>query len=281
MKPTLQLLGIILSFSLLFACKKDSHDTTPGPNGSKLSKVIVWSSVPPVTSISVYQYNYDAMNRVTGISLAVGDSASGEAQTKPYETTKWFYNGNEQQPYRSTNSNGEHYYSYDDQGRLVYDSLVFANCTCYDVKKYNWSGNKVMGALISGTSGGTITIFDSSVISDKNYLARYNLSSQPSTNVAGEQYLYDNKSNPLHTLNIHNAAAFSYVGGIPTTGYNENNNTEIAYGYRDTYGPGPVTFVKSQIITYKYTYNSYNLPVDCETSGNTAIPSKIKFFYTN
>src|SRR5689334_6667819 len=136
MKPIIQLLGIILSFSLLFACRKDSHDKTPSPNGTKLSKVIVFSSVRPATTIEVYEYRYDAMNRVTEIALAVGDSASGEAQTKPYETTKWFYNGNEQQPYRSTNSSGEHYYSYDGQGRLVYDSLIFANCICYDLRKY-------------------------------------------------------------------------------------------------------------------------------------------------
>lgn len=280
MKPFIQILGITLSFSFLFACKKHSDDTTPGPNGTKLSKVIEYSSVGSVTSLNVFEYHYDAMNRVTEITHAVGDSSGGEAQAKPYETTRWYYNGNEQLPYRSTNNSGERYYAYDNQGRLIYDSVGLANCNCYDLKKYNWSNNKVICALTSGKPGGTSTTsFDSSVISGQDYLGRYNGSLLGSATY-GTLYTYDNRINPLHTLNIHAAAAFTGVDGLPSVGYSENNNTEIAYGYSDNSGPGPVTFVKSQILTYKYNYNSYNLPVDCELSGNTPTPSRTKFYYT-
>ncbi|OQP40948.1 hypothetical protein A4H97_15195 [Niastella yeongjuensis] len=277
----IQLLGVILSFSLLFACKKDSNDS--GSNSTKLSKVIVWNTIGYSHTIDVYGYRYDGMNRVSEITYANGDSASGEEQAKPYESIKWFYNGNEQKPFKSSGVNQsfihyDEYYFYDDMGRLVGDSIVDANS--HNEEKYSWGNNMIVRTSIwSNTTGGMSSVNqDTITLSDKSQLGA--TGSNPQTGESfGSLYTYDNKINPLHLLNIRAAATFTAIAGLPTAGYNENNLIETANGYFDIYGPGPAVFVKSQIISSKYNYNAGGLPVDCETSGNIAGITRYKFYY--
>ena len=80
-------------------------------------------------------------------------------------------------------------------------------------------------------------------------------------------------------MNIRAAIAFTPTGGLPIGGYSANNTTQLNLGTVPANGIG--TFKPIAAITYKYNYNSNNLPVDCEVNNNPGFPMKMKFYYTN
>lgn len=287
MKPLIHKLGIVLCLLVLFSCKKD-HNDTPS-NGTRLSKVIVWSSsFPSYPSISVNQFYYDALNRVSKIDYSNGDSAKGESGAKYAYSTKWFYNGNEQLPYKYTIADdstvfSELYFFYDNQGRLVLDSLPTPDVNTYTIKKYNWLPGRVLTITAKHEMGIIAMSTDSSQINSQNCLAQFGTSYAIGSGMPAFYYTYDNKINPLHTLNIHAALPFTSIGGVGNLGFSENNQIELKTGFFRLFGSPAGTFSPTGSATNKYNYNAHNLPVNCEmtTDGNIIGKSKSKFYYTN
>lgn len=289
MKTVVRILAVILSLSLVFACKKNSNDTGTAYNGPRLSKVIVWTSLSPTPSIEIYEYHFDALKRVTEMTYARGDSASGESQATYMSSNakKWFYNGDEQQPYKCTGSgasNYEKYFFYDNQGKLATDSMVSDNCNCYYLEKYSWFNDKIILNSTSATYsvGVTANFRDSSLISNTNYLANYNFNNSPAE-LRGRLYTYDNKISAFHTLNIHVASPITTAEWGFAPGYSNNNATEVTSGSIPITSLGYGSFIKDKTYTYKYTYNPNNLPDACEANIGSAnpLPAHIKFYYTN
>jgi hypothetical protein len=285
MKSVIRILGMVLSLMLVFSCRKHANDSNSGYNGPTLSQVVIWNIQQPRYGVEVFDYYYDNLNRVTEIDHTTGDSTNSWVQAMYRDTTKWFYNGNEQQPYKNTGigigqTKNVSYFLYDNQGRLVKDSLITANCNCYYVKKYNWSGNKIIAIGTSGSYSGGIysTAKDSIVINNDNYL--WNFRVNDPADMSGSSFAYDNKMNPLHTLNIHSATSFTTIGGVPTAGYSKNNITTLTNGLYEAYTGKPVQNTQNTT-TYKYNYNTNNLPVDGETSNRAPNNVKIRFTYTN
>ena len=181
MKSVIRMLGIVLSLSLVFSCGKSTDD--PASNGTRLSKVIEWTSYPqPV--IDIFVFHYDDLNRVTEVTYSTGDSAKGESGAKYDYSTKWFYKGDEQLPYKSAgdviaNMPYEMYHFYDNNGNLVMDSSVSNGCNCYYLTKYHWFSDKVVTTLSSSQPNVPTTTSDSVAINGNNYQAVYLLNNHP------------------------------------------------------------------------------------------------------
>lgn len=287
MKPLIRNLGMVVSLSLAIACKKNTGTSDPGNTSIKLSKVIVWTSKPTAPTIEIYTYHFDTLNRVTEMTYFEGDSSSGESQAQYVRSTKWLYNGNQQQPFKSTGasvSGYEKYYFYDNQGKLISDSMVTDNCNCYYLEKYSWFTDKIMINSASATYsvGVTDTFKDSGVINGTNYLGNYNFNNFPAQ-LNGRIYSYDNKINPFQTLNIKAAIVINPTEWGATVGYSGNNVTENTRGTIPLNGSTSGTFIKATTVTYKYAYNSDNLPVTCEVMNNVPYPYpvKVQYYYTN
>jgi hypothetical protein len=289
MKLVIRALGFVCSLSVVFACKKTSNDSNAVYNGPKLTKVMVWGASRPSSTIAIYEYHYDDGNRVTRIDQSIGDSANGDIKTYLYDTTTWYYKGNERLPYKNTgiaifSMLPEKYFYYDNQGRLIRDSVIDIVCRCSYVRTYTWSGNHVMipnNRPYGGGIPGRVT--DSITLNNNNQLSIFTVGIQSQTGrITGSIFTSDNKLNPLHTLNIQAATPFTTVYGFPTVGYSQNNITETAAGFYELLGPNPGSFVNSAlVISYKYNYNDHNLPVSCETTGKSPDDQKIIFYYTN
>ncbi|OQP40947.1 hypothetical protein A4H97_15190 [Niastella yeongjuensis] len=286
MKSLIPILGIMLSVSVVFSCKKHSGDE--GSNGTVLSKIIVrGSSNLPSGSIEVNKYYYDAQNRITGFDYLYGDAAKDESGAKYVSTTKWFYKGDEQLPYKYTQFKdsifvNEMYFFYDNQGRLATDSfLPNVTHTSYTIRQYNWYVDKLM--IISAIHAmGTIAMrTDSFQINNHNVLAQFGTSYPLGQGIPATYYTYDNNINPIHALNIHAAIPLGNLGGINNNGYSENNPTEMKTGFIPLFG-GPGGYTPAGTLTYKYNYNEHNLPVDCEATGDGNIVGSLKtnFYYT-
>lgn len=280
-------MGFIVSLAVMLSCKKgdSSYDPDPDPGltGTKLSKVIFRRLTNP-QSADIYEYHYDNLNRITEITY----SADGKNDYAMYQpgTQHWYYNGNEQLPYKSVgvlpDSNAQVYYFYDTNGRLISDSIIAYYCFCNDKYIHNWFNDKILNTelIVSKTAGDTIALRDSSTINNSNVTEIFTLHHPVDKGILGDYYSFDDKINPLNTLNIHAALPFITKGGIPTMGYNKNNVTEHIFGYFPAYGrSGP--FTKSFTSTYTYRYNNANLPIVCEESGDGSLPIRIKFYYTD
>jgi hypothetical protein len=287
MKLVIRVLAAALIVSAMPSCKKEDANNN-SYTGTLLSKVIVWTSNPFQSKaiIEVYKYHYDALNRVTEIAYSNGDSAKGESGAKYLNSKKWFYKGDEQLPYKCTDVNdsallSELYFLYDNQGRLVSDSLPTTVVNTFTVRKYNWFPDRVLTITASHEMGIIAMSTDSIQINSQNYLAQFGTSSSFGLGIPALYFTYDNKINPLHKLNIHAAISLSAIGGVPNFGYSENNKIEVKTGYLKIFGVPAGTFSQSGTFSYTYNYNAHNLPVDFEITGNLPNPSKIKFYYNN
>jgi hypothetical protein len=255
-------LTLALITSAMPSCKKRSTSEYD-PNGTKLAKVIITNSSQAAGEHTITcEYHYDNLNRVIEIAQHDDDSI---------KNISYFYNTNEQLPYKCVdntfNPSGETYYFYDNNGRLVTDSTITNNG--YTVRKYNWSGTRVL------------TGSDSCVINTNNITAKISLTfTSIGLGMPAAIISYDNKINPLNTLNIHAAAPLSGTGGLHTPGYSKNNITEAKFGYYPIYGtPG---FKESSSTTYTYKYNTAGLPVECEISWlPVSLKNRIQYYYTD
>jgi len=93
----------------------------------------------------------------------------------------------------------------------------------------------------------------------------------------GYKLIYDNKINPLSTLNISAITVVTGLNGFPSflaPGFCKNNVTEYTYGYSSL----PGQFTGQNVYYYTYSYNDNNLPKECvfvNVGGNTLT----KYYY--
>lgn len=277
-------LGFILSLSFLFSCHKTT-DSKPDTDTikiiPKLSKTVTWTKGIPKSRIDISEYHYDSLNRVSDITYYLGDSINGKLELTYDRIKKFFYSGNEQQPYKCigsvpTDPQSELYYFYNN-GILVTDSLRTTNCNCYIIRKYEWIGNKIMTTISTvNNTNGTFTISkDSSVLRDSNLIWQYSLT-PTGLGIPSSYYTYDKYKNPLYALNINMA-----VGWTHTPGNTTNNIIVLSTGFYLATGPNSGTQTTYGPTEYTYNYNSDSLPIDCNIHGAGATPGKINYYYKN
>lgn len=172
MKRILSAIILLSIFSLVFvSCKKnsDSNNSNPVPVSSDyLSRMIYLSNDGSGTEVKEgsITYVFDNLKRVTHVidSSAVGSSAVLEL----WETTEYFYNGNDTLPYKSVvigNPAAQteydttiNFYTYNAAGLLIRDTGYYAGHTSTD--DYNTRSNQTYtysGSMITGRRDAIVT----------------------------------------------------------------------------------------------------------------------------
>ncbi|WP_205511388.1 hypothetical protein [Longitalea arenae] len=267
-------LTLALIITAITSCKKDTTSAFD-PNGTKLSKVITtYSFRGSAEYTNIYQFYYDSLNRVIEITASAFDSV---------KSIKYFYNNNQQRPYKcvdsTSNPTKETYYSYDTNGRIVTDSIfgISVGLNTYALTRYNWSDTRILTSTALPVSNGVAISSDSSFITNNNITAQFGTTGPIGLGMTGFINVYDNKNNPLNTLNIRAVTALRGIGGLVSPGYSKNNIIESRFGSYPL--SGTLGFIEQSKTNYSYQYNTAGLPVECEVSG-TLVSGMIKYFYT-
>lgn len=256
MKITLPLIAVLFTCFIFASCKKEPADPTPPQPPlrdsvtllSRIAYVDVSSS--PTDTMGYRDFVYDSLRRVTSINLSPVDLS-------PYEIFTYYYMGNDTLAWKKTDIDNDlvigytetYFYYYDNQQRLIKDSVVYDSIV--EVHNYTYSNSMITmkGRIFDpydpsyifnerdtgfkGNSGDIIqtnSYYDSD--STKHFLA------------------YDTHPNPFFPLNIR-----STYNPIP--GYNffledlyfqKNNVTTIHAPFN------------SSLEIYTYTYNAEGYP---------------------
>jgi len=278
MNPAIRTLGLLVSFLFLLSCHKSS-DSDPNSNGSILSKVTIYTEFPYLYT-DVYEFQYDSLNRVTKIIHSSGSSSN---KLTIERTQQCFYKTGEMWPYKSVGfnpnePNAEIYYTYDTRGRVISDSCFSQFFYGYTLHKYDWYNDNV---ITNTTINSNLNItpppiqytVDSAAISNNNITAQYRTNRITRVPEYGSSMSYDDKVNPINTLNIHAITDLASTGELPTFGYSKNNVTisdDKYVGFTGQY-------------TYKYQYNAAGLPIYCQQTGTGAsqFTKETNYTYTN
>lgn len=287
MKPVICTLGLLLSLSLLFSQTKQNAVQRPGLNGVRLSKLILRHQTKAGTYVSIIEYQFDRLNRVSWITFTSVDTVKGKPTFKRIGSSQWLYKGNEQLPYKAarldmTDPKGENYFFYDNDGKLIIDSAFDYNSNMHIVNKYEWFSDKILTTKIYYNNTFTEPRIDhaTKVINNNNIVQGFATDHPTPGGYYCDNFAFDDKTNPIYNLNIRAALAFTTPMGLPTLGYNKNNITELTTGNYKLIGSSD-TFSKIGRVTYSYKYNAANLPVECETTGETEYATRIKIYYSN
>ena len=275
------LIALVLVSGIL-SCNKHK-DSNSKANEFRLSKLIQWSSASPSKNIVTNEFIYDDQKRLVEIATFNGDSVNGEIQSAKYRSIKFFYNGADKNPNKTTGSmsnfisvNTETYYSYNANGALIRDSIPATQSYPGIVRNYFYSSDKIVVQ-----SKNPIYSYDQSkdsfAVADHNLVTGFLYMSLYSTQASGYKMIYDNKVNPISKLNIASLTTVTGPIGFPSflaPGFCKNNITEYTTG--NSTGPG--NFTSGNTYYYTYSYNENNLPVECRfynNNGNTTI----KYYY--
>jgi hypothetical protein len=271
-------MSIIILISCILSCKKH-NDSDPGPgpdpdlNKTRLSKVMIWDSAKPARRILTIDFIYDDQKRIAKIVNSWGDSANGTIKAYHIDSSfRCFYKENEKNPYKtlggSFNSSfwsmdsDTMYHYYNSDGSLKQDSINKPNLGGYLLRNYLYSDYS-----IEVTSRNTFTLGEK-VLQDLFRIANHNLvegfvSIVPQDAVKrGYKIRYDDKINPISTLNIASIGIVHVIAKFPSflaPGYCKNNIIEyntLTKFLNKWPEEGPK-------IPISYVYNLNNLPKEC------------------
>lgn len=270
--------NLLLLVVVCFSCKPALHTTIssapkpfPDPNGTKLYRILVLNKEQPGKDIDIYEYHYDCFNRITDIGEYRGDSVNGQLQQQYSTGQKFYYNAGDLLPYKSVGSSpfdsaAVSYYLFDNYGRLIVDSISFSKDKNYTLYTYNWQIDYVIkSSKTPYGKQGYIFSNDSFLLNNQNIAGRVKLEPMMTDlRITAGKYAYDDKVNPVNSLNISPIIALSRPDAQLTYGYNKNNMIWIGGGFYN-YNH---TFIQREATHYIYKYNSAGLPVECEISGS-------------
>jgi hypothetical protein len=279
---SIRILSTLVLVSGILSCNKHK-DSNSKANEFRLSKLIQWSSASPSKNIVTNEFLYDDQKRLVEIATFNGDSVNGEIQSAKYRSIKFFYNGADKNPNKTTGSmsnfinvNTETYYSYNANGALIRDSIPAAQSYPGIVRNYFYSSDKIVVQ-----SKNPIYSYDQSkdsfAIADHNLVTGFLYMSLYSTQASGYKMIYDNKVNPISKLNIASLTTVTGPIGFPSflaPGFCKNNITEYTTG--NSTGPGNFTGLNTYYYTYSYSEN--NLPVECRMFNNNS-NNIVKYYY--
>jgi hypothetical protein len=281
MNLSFRLLGALALFFCFISCKKD--DNNNNANKTRLSKLISFRTETPSTNITTTEFIYDDQKRVVEVVKLIGDSLNGEIKSAKNNSIKFFYNGNDKNPYMSlgslefSNPKMEIYYSYDVTGFLIRDSMASPPMSPSSLNRYFYFTNHII--VENEYQGNAIPQItkDSFIIANQNLTEAYTYIEPSPTIIYGNKLSYDDKSNPLNTLNISSVCFPSYPFGLSSylkPGYFKNNITEYTHG--SSTGQGP--FIGNAIVYYSYSYGANNLPEECRFF-NGYFNNMVKYYY--
>lgn len=278
MNTPIRIVSTLVLVLCIVSCKKDKDSDS---NKTRLSKMLQWSTGSPSKGIVTYQFIYDDQKRVVEIATLSGDSVNKEIRSAKIRSLKFFYNGNEQKPFKtigalpySTNPAAEIYHKYNSSGSLIQDSTpaVPSSSTIY-LRNYSYNSVRIIVSNEAKDSWGSYVMSRDSIRMVNNNLTEAYVNSLSSA----YKLTYDDRTNPLSTLNIAPLFQTTSVIGFPAylaPGSCKNNIMEYASGYISS----PGQFTPNNIYYFTYFYQGNNLPQECRYSG-TGNNYTVKFEY--
>lgn len=277
MNRSIRIVSTLLIISSIISCKKDKDSES---NKTRLSKVLQWNTGSPSKGIITYQFNYDDQKRVVEIATLSGDSVNKEIRSAKIRSLRFFYNGNDQNPYKTigalpyaTTPTAEIFHKYNSNGVLIQDSTP-AQTGSSSIYLRNYSYNTA-GIIVTSVQkdnwGSYISSKDSLRVLNNNLSEAYN------TFTTAYKVTYDDKTNPLSKLNIASFFQVTSNVGFPAflaPGSCTNNITEYTSGYSNT----PGQFTANNVYYYTYFYNGNKLPEECRFN-NSGINYTVRYEY--
>jgi hypothetical protein len=269
-------------------------DTLPSDNKPKdtlLSKIVIWDSTD-VATYGAYtrEFIFDDQKRVKLFVTYDSDTNGVKLPNAKTDTSlQCFYNGNEKNIYRTIgwmtfpHFSTELFHFYNSNNQIVKDSFSFGKPGYYGSREYTYAADKLTVYDTYISTQLPVTHNRDTFLITNNDITTARFTSAPG--VGGYNIFtitYDNKINPLSKLNI---AALKSIDGQNTfdkqpclsPGFSKNNMTQrISKDGNSTSG-------STTTDNFQYTYNEYNLPVNCKTTSTTYTTSagRLKYIYTH
>jgi hypothetical protein len=268
MNTPIRIVSTLVLVLCIVSCKKDKDSSS---NKTRLSKILQWSTGSPSKGITTYQFIYDDQKRVVEIATLSGDSVNKEIRSAKIRSLRFFYNGNDQNPYKtigalpySSNPTAEIYHKYNSSGSLVQDSTpAQSSGNSIYLRNYSYNSVRILVSNEARDSWGSYVMSRDSLRVGNNNLTEAYVSSFASA----YKITYDDKTNPLTKLNIASLFQVTSNVGFPAylaPGSCKNNIIEYTSGYSN----GPGQFTPHNISYFTYFYNGNNLPEECRFSSN-------------
>ncbi len=268
--------------SCMLSCKKDSDSKS---NKTRLSKLVSWRTSTPSKNITTTDFIYDDQKRVVEIAFFNGDSVNGEIKSAKYRSLKFFYSGNDKSPYKTlggmsniSNTTMENFYTYNSTGSLVRDSTPAAPpYTSATIKRYSYSADKIIVQNEYKDNYYSQITKDSFRVANNNLVDMYTNVNPYNSQTSGYKLIYDNKVNPISTLNIAAITVANGILGFPSflaPGFCKNNVTEYTYGYSSS-----GQFTGQSVYYFTYAYNDNKLPEECLYVNGGGGNTLTKYYY--
>jgi hypothetical protein len=286
MNWSIRIVSTLVLASCMLSCKKDS-DSKSNSNKTRLSKLVSWRTSTPSKNITTTDFIYDDQKRVVEIAFLQGDSVNGEIKSAKYRSLKFFYSGNDKSPYKTlggmsniSSSITEYYHSYNTTGSLVRDSTpATPPYTSTSIRRYSYSPDKIIVQNEYKDNYYTQIMKDSFRVANNNLVDMYINVNPYNSQTYGYKLIYDNKVNPISTLNIAAVTVVTGINGFPSflaPGFCKNNVTEYTYGYSSSVGQ----FTGQNVYFFTYTYSDNKLPEEClYVNGGGGGNTLTKYYY--
>lgn len=257
-------------------------DTTiivpPRDSVTLLSKLILMKTQSGNDTLGLYEYLFDAMQRVSTINYYDHNTSAGKLST----AISYFYTGTDSLAFKKTETDTDLSYSettwyyYNDQKKLTKDSIIFPNGTVLNNFTYSASAITNSTTIYYNADPATAVIMVSDGILDNAGHIIRTMTTGDNIDQIENTFSYDNKPNPFDQLNIRSTynpvPAFDYY---LYDNYFLKNNIDV-YTTEEIIAQGP-----KQTTNYSYSYNAAGLPesVNISETNGPADEPRIVFVY--
>ena len=283
------LLVITISTLSIISCQREADDvinrtTNPNSNDSVYLKQYVeldTTAAPGSDTMNKYDFYYDNAKRLTGFLLT---EYNYNPDMKSYSDVKYYYNGNDSLPYKTTTriQDGLSYldttfYSYSN-GKISADSVIFYRENNHELlythkSSFSLSGSNVFYKYrrVNYLLGTPTVRVDSGLVNITMIGNNISTQTSPAGLLVGEysKFTHDNKVNPFYRIDIH----------YPLIGFSEfdaEKNNFLSYQN----GLDPSNLYSHYVINYNYRADGYPLTLKKSDLTDPTYTAKGFFYYT-
>ena len=265
---------------VLVSCKKSSTSNPVNPTGNVSGKLKRITQSDPINRLAyITSLEYDGNNRLIKFNEWTEDSSFTPVKITDANYSLLAYGGTNDFPVKNiiTEKSGiidSTLYYYDLQNRVIKEDYYYGNAISVR-NTYSYLSSTVVMLNKYNKSGSTLQLqhVDSLIYDAQSKIMETRFHNPANVYTGNGTYLYDNKSNPLSTVN-----AFKYIYTL----YGD----DLKYFYK---APNNlVTFNKvippsNSTISYVLNYSSNSFPIDgSATISGSSVPSqtfKLKYEY--